>query len=530
MAQKVQPRFPLNVYKLRGEVVDPLSVVDVSGFPHVAEIAIGDGITAKLYYGLSLGTPKWFQVLSSIAKQSLEDMQASSVSAALVAQVGQHHFVLTFGHAWQRVKYNGIESNFGIRCVLNLAEPDSLRAIRRDRVAEATLQAIEQIPDSDEIDRFGMDLEKDLLRGVKAKVDESLGFGAWVAGGDAFKASVDLSSESIAGYLLRCFSLWGLDGYKKNFEWVDNILPIRDDILENRLKIELIRSIENNDRGLILCIPDLLTWDDHDFFSFERKKPKHAPCANHLDLRQWVEFAKAEKGEISSEILSDSYIYAYRMDGALSEKWPVFQCIHGLVLLDDRSYLAHGGHWFELNKDFVDRVNKKIADIPESNISLPSTTIREREGDYNERVAKESEEKILLMDKKLIHHGGGRSKFEVCDLFTEDGHLICVKPWGGESGNLSHLFLQARNSIELINNDLEYRDKVSRYIEHVAPKFLLSWNYICEEPKDAEVVLAILRGCTKDSLPFFAKLSMVSCVEDLRKMRFKATYIVINAV
>ena len=40
-----------------------------------------------------------------------------------------------------------------------------------------------------------MDLEKDLLRGVKATIDPNLNFGSWVAGGDSFKASVDLSSE-----------------------------------------------------------------------------------------------------------------------------------------------------------------------------------------------------------------------------------------------------------------------------------------------------------------------------------------------
>lgn len=136
---------------------------------------------------------------------------------------------------------------------------------------------------------------------------------------------------------------------------------------------------------------------------------------------------------------------------------------------------------------------------------------------------------MLLMDKKLIVHGGGKSKFEVCDLFTENGHLICVKPWGGKSGDLSHLFAQARNSIELINNDPLYRAKVRKYIDSVGPQFALSWDYICDEPKEAEVVLAILRGCPKGELPFFAKLSLASCVDDLRKMRFRAAYLVIGA-
>lgn len=529
MTRASNPRFSLNVYKLRDGITELAGLVDVSGFPYSAEIDIGEGATATLHYGASTGKPDWLQTLSVAALSPLEDLKTSAVSGILLARVDQRHFALTFGHAWQRVKHVGIEPNFGIRCVLNLAKVDSLRAIRRDRVAEAFIQAIEQIPDSDDINRFGMDIEKDLLRGVKASIDEGLNFGVWVAGADSFKASIDLSVESIAGYLLRCLTLWAQETYKKDFEWVDNISPIRDVALDEQLTIELAVQVAAKNPGLTLCVPDLLKWDDHDIFSFERKRPKQSPCANHLDLGHWVEFITAEKGGVTPETLAESSIYAYRMDETLLEKWPIKQCVHGLVSVDGRNYLAHGGHWFEINNDFVGRTNEKIDAIPSATIVLPCTTLSEKEGDYNLRASKDSGGSILLMDKRLIHHGGGKSKFEVCDLFTEDGHLVCVKPWGGQSGDLSHLFHQARNSIELINNDSVYRAKVRKYIESVEPKFVLSWDYICDEPKEAEVVLAILRGCAKQSLPFFAKLSLVSCVNDLRKMRFRASYLVISA-
>mgnify|MGYP003584022232 CR=1 FL=1 len=529
MAQASNPRFPLSLYKLRDGIADPAGFVDISGFPLSAEIDIGEGVVAKLYYGMSMGTPKWLQSLAATATSPLQELQASTVSGVLIAQVNQCHFALTFGHAWQRVRHTGIEPNFGIRCVLNLAKADSLRAIRRDRVAEAFIQAIEQIPDSDDINRFGMDVEKDLLRGVKAKIDESSNFGAWVAGADSFKASIDLNVESIGGYLIRCLSLWAQDAYKKDFEWVDNISPIRDVALEEKLAIVLAEQVAAKGKGLTLCVPDLLAWDDHDIFSFERKKPKHSPCANHLDLGQWVEFITAERGGVTPEVLEESSIYAYRMDGTLGDRWSVKQCVHGLISLDGRSYLAHGGHWFEIGNNFVARVDARIDAIKTATVALPTTALSEKEGDYNQRVSKDSGGAILLMDKKLISHGGGKSKFEVCDLFTENGHLVCVKPWGGKSGDLSHLFMQARNSVELINNDHHYREKVRKYIHDVGPKFALSWDYICDEPKDAEVVLAILRGCPKESLPFFAKLSLASCIDDLRKMRFTASYLVISA-
>lgn len=530
MARVSNPRFSLNIYKLREGTTRPEGLVDVAGFPYSAKVDIGEELVARLYYGASQGKPDWLQTLSSKTISPLEDLRTSSVSGVMLACVNQSHFALTFGHAWQRVRHVGIEPNFGIRCVLNIAAIDSLRAIRRDRVAEDFVQAIEQIPDSDDISRFGMDVDKDLLRGVKAKVDEGLGFGAWISGADSFKASIDLDHESIAAYLLRCLGLWRKDSYLKDFKWVDNISPVRDETLEERLAIVLAEQVATKNPALTLCVPDLLMWDDYDIFSFERKKSKQSPCANHLELEQWVGFITGKGGEVTRQILAENHIYAYKIDGVLKGKWPVSQCINGLVSLDGKCFLSHGGNWFEINNNFVDEVNEKIEKIPSATISLPLVNLSENERDYNARVSSCSGGAILQMDRKLISHGGGRSRFEVCDLFTEDGHLICVKPWGGKSGDLSHLFQQARNSIQLINKDDVYREKVRWYMETYGPNFKLSWDYICDEPRGAEVVLAVLRGCAKESLPFFAKLSLANCVGDLQTMRFKASYLVVDVL
>lgn len=139
MVQASNPRFPLSLYKLRDGITEPAGFVDVSGFPFSADISIGEGV-ATLHYGMSMGTPRWLQSLAAAAVTPLQELQASAVSGVLLAHVNQRHFALTFGHAWQRVKHTGIEPNFGIRCVLNLAKADSLRAIRRDRVADTFIQ------------------------------------------------------------------------------------------------------------------------------------------------------------------------------------------------------------------------------------------------------------------------------------------------------------------------------------------------------------------------------------------------------
>ncbi|NYE30391.1 uncharacterized protein (TIGR04141 family) [Rhodanobacter sp. K2T2] len=530
-AEDQEARFAVNVYLLREGVGTPTSVLDFSGLTDSVLVSVGpDDAVAQLHYGRTSGPPDWLARLFQMSLGSPELPKGASISGVLPVPVNGRHFILTFGHAWQKIKPTLIEPNFGIRCVLNLAEKNSLRGIRRDRIAEDTLQAIEQIPDSDDISRFGMDLEKDLLRGVKAKVDPALGYGRWVAGGDSFKTSLDLSKESFVSFLARCLDLYGAQTYKGRFEWVDNIVPLRDSGLVEKLEYELAELVRNKSSTIAMSAPVLLSWNDHDYFSFEKKKKGQSPCANHLDIGHWAEHAALKGIKINREALHNEKIYAFRQGEQSFERWSIIECLHAVVPLDGRLFLAHAGFWFELSKSFVADIEKRVEEIPVSKIILPSTTMSEKEGDYNARAAIESLGALLLLDKKLIWHGGGQSRFELCDLLSQEGQLVCVKPWGGASGSLSHLFYQAKNAITLINKDSEFVTKVRDHIAKIDAEFVDIWDYVCKYPNEAEVVLAVIRGCKKESLPFFAKLALCDCVTDLRSMRYMATYFTIEAI
>lgn len=523
--QESLTRLPLSIYLLKAGVDDFSLAIELSAFSERLSVKISDSATADLYISRSQTTPMWLHALSKKSEGEFPNIHASSISGALLVTVEDRGFVLTFGHAWQKIRSRFIEPNFGIRCVLNLAERDSLRAIKRDRIAEDFIQAIEQIPDSDEIDRFGIDIERDLLRGVKAKVDSNREFGSWVAGGDPFKASICLEKESLQSFLARCISLWSLADYQNNFAWVDNIAPIRDELLDAELNQALVCALAEDPTQFVLCTPDLLGWDDFDLFAFQVKKRQHAPCADSLELGMWLDWLSGKGASLNFAALTENYIYAYKDDGSNVRSWTVLSCIHGMLEKNDGHYLVHGGNWFRVDKNFVDRINKRVASIPVSTIDLPLPKIKEKEGDYNLRVANELSGSVLWMDKKLVSHGGGKSRFEVCDLFTDSGHLICVKPWGQASGSLSHLFNQARVSVQLLNNDPIYRQKAKDMIGALDAGFALVWEVICDNPKDAEVVLAVMRCCPKENLPFFAKLSLVNCIDDLLDMRFRATFL-----
>ncbi|WP_372016456.1 TIGR04141 family sporadically distributed protein [Pseudoxanthomonas sp. 10H] len=520
-------RLYLNVFLVKPGL-KAQAAVNAKGLSKSMDLPVTDGQTAKLHYGLSKGTPDWFTALAAQAVGGVSKKpETSSLSGVVIIPLGKSHFIVTFGHAWQRVDRAMVEPNFGVRCVLNLAERNKLKSIKRDRIADDFIQAIEQIPDADDIYRFDIDTDKDLLTGVKARVKESEDFGLQVSGSDSFKGSIDLSKETIGGYLTRCGALHKKTSYQKNFRWVDNVVPVRDDSLIGQLELQLAALVAANSADISLCIPDLLSWDDYDLFSYKTKRGGHSPVAYELSTSAWRAFAISEGKIIDADALRNSSVYAYQQASKdLKKKWSVLQCLHGSVSYKKRTYLAHGGRWFQIEQSFVAEIDAKVAALTISKLVLPPLqSLTETEGVYNARVAGASNGKIVLLDKKNIQHGGGRSRIEVCDLLTDSGELVCVKPWGGGSASLSHLFQQAQVACRLISEDGGFNAKV---LAKLPASHRSVWAKASANTGGASVVLAVLRSPHPTKLPFFARLSLSMCVTALARMRFQPSYLMVT--
>lgn len=518
-------KLALNVYLLRGEIDEPLKVVDVSKFTEKVNISAGDGATAELFYGESESPPEWFTQLKPLFDRvGPQDLRTRTVGGVLTCKVDDRWFVASFGHGWQRIKTAAVEPNFGIRCVLNLCKKDGLKAIRRDRISDDYIQAIEQIPDEDDIFRFGIDVDRDLLRGVKAGSPKGENFGPQVVGSDAFKAEIDLGKETISSFLNRCLSLYSRADYKSNFSWIDNVSAVRDAQLIAELERRLVRAVGIGISGISLCVPEFLSWDGYDTFSFSPARRGQAPVSEPLTISQWKASAgfKSAGARVAVADLTSNFVYARSTARPeLRGKWTLLECLHGVIKFKRERYLAHGGQWFRIAAEFVKQIDEKLAQIPESTLTFPSPKLAEPEGEYNERVSKASASTFQLLDKKNVMHGGGKSRIEICDLLTADGQMVCVKPWGGSSGSLSHLFQQALVSAQLVYEDEVFQRSASAKIKSSHKS---AWKSVCDPTVDTEIVLAVLRGPKKEHLPFFAKVSMVTTASALKRMRFRPSY------
>jgi len=515
--------LPLNIYLLKkGRLPD--KQINLSDFRPTISIPVDRNYFSTLYFKVSGSEPEWITSLKSLANSDTDFAKSASPQAILFIRHKQRWFVATFGHAWQKVASAEIEPDFGTRCVLNIAKPESLSSIRRDRVADSSIQAIEQIPESDDISRFGMDVERDILRGVKAKIDKSYKFGHLVVGGDSFKGTIDLSSDSIGAFCRRALKCYGKKDIAVNFPWFDKIKPVVDDKIIESLEKRLAKSISLRVKSITLSVPELMAWDEFDAYSFTKSKRGQLPLSEPLTIEQWRNAHVT--GKVVPSTLRSSFVYAYKAGQShLARKWDVRQCVNATIRLKGETYITQLGKWYKVDNNFVEEVQTRVGQIPSEKMSFPKLRhAGESEGDYNKRIGISFSSRYYYLDKDLIHVVG-RNSIEVCDLLRFDGSMICLKPWGGRSQDLSHLFQQAIVSGQLLADHPPFVTGVSSKI--LNPGFKAIWDKEAARKSGARFVLAIIRGVPKERLPFFAQVALVTCFRNLREMRFDVSYAVI---
>ena len=105
--------------------------------------------------------------------------------------------------------------------------------------------------------------------------------------------------------------------------------------------------------------------------------------------------------------------------------------------------------------DIDGTLNNKLRRLPERNE-------KGNELKYNTSVEERMPEKYKTMDQKIYYFN--KNRIELCDLIDiQNKTLVHVKKYGASSV-LSHLFLQALNSAELIANRKE-REKIINYYQ-----------------------------------------------------------------
>lgn len=501
----------ISVYLVKKDVVDPADYIDLE---KVSETQVIEAVGTLYIRPSHPSVPRWATsfFLDRIDSEMLINSSASALLAVKVpCDEDERIFLLSFGYGYTLRKREAIDERFGLRTVLNLANPDALRAISRTTVAGNAMKASEQLPTKSSIDEFALDAERDLLEKVTiASDEEDAPIRGSITGGESLAFSVDVDLGGIVELLQNVFLLYASERYKESFSFIDQIMPVKDKTIIGALDSEAIRLINERSKSIWMAVPEVVKWEETAGFSISGQEDIQSDVLVENIL-------EACGGVIRNiDVLKDMRVSMMDVDGLFAkESWRAYRCLYGELQYRGEQYCINNGRWYRIANEYAEAINSSYSKARVSDISFPGCPASSYEGAYNELLASSGGPHFALMDKKVIRYGGGRNQVELCDVLTDEGKFIHVKNYSG-SATLSHLFNQGCVSAELMKSDIAFVENARKKIEEVAPNFAMEVNSGAVK----EVVYGIITKDDADlpSIPFFSKVTFHAIERRLNAM------------
>jgi uncharacterized protein (TIGR04141 family) len=161
------------------------------------------------------GEPAWVDVVRSVLQNStqLAELKSQLPGGLLVVRREKDTFVVSFGHGWQKMEDQWLESDFGLRVALNSIPPDKIIEIRAEQVFANWHIASERAPRASFVDQFGVEFDRDLVASLDGIPSNSPLFGKHVRGGTNMR--VEGAFQAIGDVLDKAATLFRSNAYKK---------------------------------------------------------------------------------------------------------------------------------------------------------------------------------------------------------------------------------------------------------------------------------------------------------------------------
>lgn len=486
------------------------------GLTHGDALRGADGLSSYTVAGLSTGKPslfikatpphppKWLGYLKPHVPGDLPDLYAASSAALLFVPGADRLFAFTFGQGRHLLDPSAIESDFGLKVVLNTVAPDQLKSVDSKTIDETTMHTRRDVSRDSSLSAFGLDVSRDLVRAVTGRPQDAA-FGSRLTGADALGLHTRAAVPELPALAERLLEAYQAEHYKRYFDFIDFLRPERSPARVQALEEKLIGALNSEQLADIhLAAPEPLDWLDIDGFRFSTQEDDD-PSQNDPHITAYL--SSREDDEIALQMLkSDRMLALHASDGEPYRTWPILRCLVYEAEVDGQLYVLSAGEWFRVTLDFKERVYNDVNQLS-SFEGLPEADAGTDEATYNAKAALALD--ALCLDKKLVYDEGP-DKMEICDVLTREGCLIHIKQ-RGSSSTLSHLFAQGLNSAERLIQDAEFRLEARRLVIGEDPEFA---EFISEErpsPDAHQVVFAVITRSVRDTpltLPFFSLVSL----------------------
>jgi uncharacterized protein (TIGR04141 family) len=520
------PTRTISVYLLRKHVQSASDALEAEPDELEEHRIPSLGEDAMLYVSRKRSrAPRWAALFDGDVDPPLR-LARPSFSAVLLVEASKRLFALTFGAGGRWMLARGsYERNFGLRVALNCVDPEQIRSVQSRTFVDTALSIRRQVAEVSDIVGLDMDVQRDLLTVLEGSVRRDA-VGKRLSGADSARLTESLDAQQIKSVCSALYATSKKKTYKKFYPWTDWVSEVTDPDEIAQLDERALRHLLDGEFGRFDVFPPEMVSEDVVDYGTGRNTTVMEPTRALLEKK--VERIDAPDPGALAETLQSSYISARNQDGDPIKRWSWWECLYyehrtnGDVLVLDR------GLWFKVRRDEGKTVNDFAASLEPSGLSLPDATRAEIEKTYNARVASERTD-LKPLDRKLVEPISGESRIEICDLFSDQGHLIHVKRRKGGSFGLSHLFGQAFVSSDLLAREPRFAPQVRDQLGE--------WGRLIHDPPragDHHVVLAVILAAESSgegarALPFFSKVFMRQNIQALQTMGFQVHYDEIEA-
>ncbi|MFI2199709.1 TIGR04141 family sporadically distributed protein [Streptomyces sp. NPDC020192] len=304
-------------------------------------------------------------------------------------------------------------------------------------------------------------------------------------------------------------------------EFVEHIVPVKDDSLVTRLEERLDDMLGEPPDGRVAVAVPFDHWDDYGAAqAFAIKvRSKDAYLADDFSLEYVLNRARVQRAGTRFAAFRDGNVtlYAHTRAEKSDVIWTsnVLRWIEAEVALGARRFFLLDGQWYEIGEVYLEairsQVERLITDTP--SVDLPAWVLGDKERDYNESVP-DLRPGYVCFDRDnvrtALHRGNG---VEICDLLSPDDVLVMVKRAKG-SDALSHLFGQAVVAVQTLLHSPEAMDGFARKVAAARPGRALPEGF-----RPSKVVFAILlkngTDLTADTLFPFSQVTLVQTAKML---------------
>ena len=514
-----------SIYLLKEEVepADSLKEGNV-----LKQDVVGDQLPegASLYVLDNIPKPPWWKAYFGVQG----DLLQASKGALVFLPAGNRWFALSFGHVYHNLKDTSYEYDFGLKVTLNCVDPDKLKSTDILEPSGAKRQRT-QLPTVADLTFFDIDSDSTILKSLTGKVKkEHKDLFKHATGSSNIRISSSALPDELSGLCEKLLKIYKDDGYKTAFPDIQNISPVRDPTVIEQLNDKLIEAFRNKEESVSLSVPKIVDYADGLWGTFTGARTGKVYDDIFIDrYYEYLEDASVDLDAVDINELRKHQLVLTNEDGAyVRDSESIFKCLIFDTKLesDGQTYHLCEGNWFLVDSDYIVRLTTfldpfcKDTAFPEFN--------HENEAAYNHGAAGLSEARICL-DKKNIAPAK-QKQVEPCDVYelADSKAVLHHIKISTLSGQLSHLFNQGTNSVNLLRSEDESMDKMLGLVAAEVDEVSKDAFQAPLKENQLKVVFGIITHKPKNqkslNLPLFSRISLMRCMKELKRMGIEAEF------